>query len=58
MYYNVVVRDSNGYSWDNELIFHFEKNLQKALQFCEMILETSNNSIEILKITDKYESEE
>lgn len=52
MYYNVVVKDSNGYGWDNELIFHFQNDLQKALEFCEMILKISNNSVEILQFVD------
>lgn len=59
MYYNVVVKDkkSENYSWDNELIFHFGNDLQRVLSFCEMILDTSNNSVEILPFID-YESEE
>lgn len=59
MYYNVVVRDKvpNNYSWENELIFHFENDLQQAISFCEIILNTSNNSVEILQFNN-CESEE
>lgn len=57
MYYNVVIKDSDGYSWNNELIFHFENDMQKALEFCEIVLKTSNNFVEILPFVDN-ESED
>lgn len=59
MYYNVIVKDklSEGYNYDNELIFHFGNNIQEVLSFCETILKTSNNLVEILPLID-YESEE
>lgn len=57
MYYNVVIKDSDGYSWNNELIFNFGNDMKKVLEFCEIVLKTSNNVVEILQFVDN-ESED